>query len=183
MLMPQIRDKDAAAGCLLLAELALFQKRRGLNVGDYLDSLNREFGYFRNEVKTVFMTGILGKKQMGDMLNSLRTSPPSEIGGMKVTSFEDLLREDSRLGPLQGDTDKLARNFLIFRLGEQAKIVLRPSGTEPKAKAYFEVSSPPCPTNLRGDEWCQRCQAVDDQLLRLTDDFMRLALGRVGMKP
>ena len=59
-----------------------------------------------------------------------------------MTGFEDLRDENGRMGPLKGATDAASRNFLIFRLGE-AKVVLRPSGTEPKAKAYLEVRSAP----------------------------------------
>ena len=73
----------------------------------------------------------------------MRPSPPREIGGLAVTAFEDLRDEHGRMGPLKGATDAAARNFLIFRLGER-RLTLRPSGTEPKAKAYVEVCSPPC---------------------------------------
>ena len=142
--MPQLRDKDAAASALLLAELALEQKRRGHTVVDYLDRLAREFGYFRNEGLQVYLRGIQGKQQMQRMLDLLRETPPQEIAGLKVTGFEDLRDEEGRLGPWRGATDAAARNMLIFHLGERARVVLRPSGTEPKAKAYVEVSrSPP----------------------------------------
>src|SRR5262249_50162396 len=121
LVSPHIRDKDAAGGALLLAELALYQKRRGLTVLEYLEQLWREFGYFHNRVESLVMTGILGRKQMLAMLNSLRNSPPAAISGLKVTHFEDLQKEDSRFGPLQGETDKAGRNVLSFRLGDHAK--------------------------------------------------------------
>ena len=91
------------------------------------------------------MTGIQGKQHMARMLDRLRATPPQEIGGLAVTAFEDLRDEHGRLGPLKGATDAAARNVLIFRLGDRARIALRPSGTEPKAKAYVEVCSPPAP--------------------------------------
>jgi phosphoglucomutase/phosphomannomutase len=178
---PQIRDKDAAGAALLLAELALYQKRRGLTVLDYLDQLFREFGYFQNQVQPVVMTGILGKKQMLDMLNSLRADPPEAIAGLRVTSFEDLQSEQSRFGEFKGDTDRAARNVLAFRLGEHARVVLRPSGTEPKAKAYIEASSDPCPPHLAAAQWREQCRKVDDLARQLARDFLRLALGRVGL--
>ncbi len=179
----QIRDKDAAGGSLLLAELALYQKRRGLTMADYLEQLYREFGYFRNELQNLVMTGILGKKQMTEMLDSLRTSPPTEIAGLRVTRFEDLQREDSRFGPLKGQTDRASRNVLVFQLGDQARVVLRPSGTEPKAKAYIEVSSAPCPPSLPADQWQQRCREVDAYTKRLSQEFVKLAMARVGLEP
>src|SRR5262249_12920040 len=64
LVTPQIRDKDAGASAVLFAEMALEQKRRGWTLLAYLDSLFREFGYFRNEVVPVFMTGVEGKQDM-----------------------------------------------------------------------------------------------------------------------
>jgi phosphoglucomutase/phosphomannomutase len=178
---PQIRDKDAAGGSLLLAELALYQRRRGLTVTDYLEQLFREFGYFNNQVQPVVMSGILGKKLMGDMLNSLRVDPPRAVAGLPVTRFEDLQSEQCRLGELNGETDRAGRNVLVFRLGAQARVALRPSGTEPKAKAYLEVSSAPCPPHLPAAQWSEQCRQVDDLARRLANEFLRLALGRVGL--
>src|SRR6266478_618238 len=62
LLTPKIRDKDAAGAALLLAELALEQKRQGRTVLDYLEALYRQFGYFKNEGVQVVMSGILGKR-------------------------------------------------------------------------------------------------------------------------
>ncbi|MCS6849590.1 MAG: phospho-sugar mutase [Gemmataceae bacterium] len=180
--MPQIRDKDAAAAALLLAELALEQKRRGRSVLDYLDGLWRQFGYFRNEMVPIVLTGIEGKQEMERMLDLLRRDPPREVGGLAVTSYEDLLDERGRLGPLQGATDRLARNFLIFRLGDQGKISLRPSGTEPKAKAYFETCSPPRPAGASDEVWRGMCREVDERMRQVATAFLEHVLGLVGRK-
>ena len=146
LVTPQIRDKDAAAAALLFAELALDEKRQGRSVLDYLERIFREFGYFHNEVLNMVMTGVEGREKMARMLDGLRTTPLTEIAGLPVTHVEDLRDPEGRLGPIKGATDAAARNVLLFRLGERGRIALRPSGTEPKAKAYIEVCSPPCPT-------------------------------------
>jgi phosphoglucomutase len=176
LLMPQIRDKDAGAACLVLAELALDQKRRGRGVLAYLQAMQRQFGYYRNDVRNLVMTGIEGRVQMARMLDALRRNPPAEIGGVAVTGVEDLRDENGRLGPLKGASDALARNFLIFHLGEDAKIALRPSGTEPKAKAYVEVCSPPCRAGTPAAAWERTCREVDAKAQRLTDAFVEMAL-------
>ena len=76
--MPQIRDKDAAAACLLLAELALDQKRHGQDGRrSALDAIARQFGYFRNELITIVMPGLEGKQNMARMLDRLRADPPA----------------------------------------------------------------------------------------------------------
>ncbi len=183
LLMPQIRDKDAGAAALLMAELALDQKRRGQTVLDYLDRLGREFGHYCNFGVPVFMTGLQGKQQMGRMLDELRKTLPQEIAGVAVTSFEDLRDENGRLGPLKGATDAASRNVLVFRFGEQAKLVLRPSGTEPKAKIYVEACSPPCAAGTTADTWRKTCRDVDEMANRLSTEFVRLALATIGLDP
>jgi phosphoglucomutase/phosphomannomutase len=183
LLTPQVRDKDAAGAALLLAELALDQKRQGRTVEDYLDGLYRRFGYFDNQGVQVVMSGILGKQNMARMLNALRQSPPRDVAGLVVTSFEDLRDEHGRLGPLKGATDAAARNFLIFRFGDRARIVLRPSGTEPKAKAYVEVCTPPCPTGTPPETWQRTCRAADELCRHLAREFLTGALRLVGLDP
>jgi phosphoglucomutase/phosphomannomutase len=183
LVTPQIRDKDAGASALVLAELALDQKRRGKTVQDYLRALEREFGYFKNDLVNIAMSGIEGKQQMAKMLDLLRQSPPKEIGGLAVTRFEDLRSEDCWMGPIKGATDYAGRNFLVFTLGDQARIALRPSGTEPKAKAYVEVSSAPCPPRTPPADWERTCRDVDATGKRVADDFLTKALGLVGLKP
>ena len=74
------------------------------------------------------------------MLKAISRNGPL-LGGMKVVGFEDLRDEHGRMGPFKGETDKAARNFLIFRLGGNGihgKVCLRPSGTEPKLKVYLQ---------------------------------------------
>jgi phosphoglucomutase len=181
LVTPEIRDKDAGASALLLAELALDQKRQGKTVHDYQDALDRQFGYFKNDLANIAMTGIEGKQLMTKMLDVLRTSPPKEIGGLAVTQFEDLRSEDCWMGPIKGATDYAGRNFLVFRLGEgeRARIALRPSGTEPKAKAYVEVCSDPY---RQGSDWQKTCRDVDALAKRLADAFLAKALGSVGKR-
>jgi phosphoglucomutase len=177
LVTPHIRDKDAGASALLLAELALEQKRKGQSVLDYLERLGREFGHFCNAGEAVFMRGLEGKEKMARMLDRLRTSPPREIAGLPVTRFEDLRDEAGRFGPLKGATDASSRNVLVTRLGDGAKVVLRPSGTEPKAKVYLEACSPPCPPGTSEEAWRQTCAEVDVLLDRVKEDFVRRVLG------
>jgi phosphoglucomutase len=183
----EIRDKDSACAALLLAEAALFEKRQGRTLVNYLDDLNRQFGYYRNELLNLVMTGLEGKENMAKMLDALRKSPPREIGGLPVTAYEDLRDESGRMGLFKGETDKAARNFLIFRLsggaGVAAKVCLRPSGTEPKAKAYLEVSSEPCKPGTPLVAWEKVCATIDTCVQKLATDFLTRALATVGQKP
>jgi phosphoglucomutase/phosphomannomutase len=183
LLTPQMRDKDAGAAALLLAELALDQKRKGRTVLDYLEQLERDFGYYRNEGVSVFMRGVEGRQQMARLLDNLRAEPIRRIAGLEVTDFEDLRDEEGKFGPLKGATDAASRNVLLYRCGEQARVALRPSGTEPKAKMYLEACSPPCPPGTPAEAWRRTRAAVDALLGRVKDDFARQALARVGLGP
>jgi phosphoglucomutase len=181
-----VRDKDSAVAALLLAEAALYQKRQGRTLVDYLDDLNRQFGYYRNELLNIVLTGLEGKVNMGRMLNALRENPPAQIGGLTVSSFEDLWDESGRMGPFKGDTDKAARNFLIFRLagdGISAKVCLRPSGTEPKAKAYMEVCGDPLKPGTPQPAWDAACTAIDARVQAVATDFLTKALATIGQTP
>jgi phosphoglucomutase len=183
LLTPRIRDKDAGAAALLMAELALDQKRRGRSVIDYLEALQKEFGYFRNEGVPVFLGGVSGKQQIAALLDSLRRQPLKTIAGLEVTEFTDLRDEEGRLGPIKGATDAASRNVLLFRCGEQARVALRPSGTEPKAKIYLEACSQPCPPNATPEQWRKVRSGVDDLIERLSQDFVKQALARIGLTP
>ena len=183
----EIRDKDAGCAALLMAELALHLKRQSRTVPGLLDDLSRQFGYYRNELLNLVMTGIEGKQDMTRMLDALRKSPPKTIGGLTVSSTEDLQDEAGKLGEYKGGTDKAARNFLIFRLdgpnGVTAKVCLRPSGTEPKAKAYLEVATPPCPAGTSDADWAATRAGADELVHALATDFLAQSLGTVGQKP
>jgi phosphoglucomutase/phosphomannomutase len=185
LVTPHMRDKDSGGAALLLAEMALDRKRASSNIIAYLRSLERQFGYFHNGVRNIVMPGIEGKTLMARMLDNLRKAPPKKIGEFTVTKFEDLQDENGWMGPFKGATDKAARNFLIFTLtpdpsakgrGENlgARISLRPSGTEPKAKAYVEVCSAPCPHGMSDADWAKRCADVDATAQRLADNFMQI---------
>jgi phosphoglucomutase/phosphomannomutase len=170
----KIRDKDAGGGAVLLADLVLSQKRRGQTLPDYLADLARQFGYFHNGNVPIAMSGIQGKQQMAKMLDALRARPPKEIAGLAVTRFEDLQDENGRMGPIKGATDFASRNVLIFQLRDRARVILRPSGTEPKAKAYIEACTQPCPANMSATDWQQSCRDTDALVKRLADDFLGL---------
>lgn len=180
LLMPQLRDKDAGAAALLMAELALDCKRQGRGISDYLDRLYRQFGYHHTTLANIVLPGIEGKQQMARMLDRLRREPPQQIAGMDITHIEDLQREDCWLGEFKGATDRAARNFLVFELGENARVSLRPSGTEPKAKAYIEVSSPPCAPPTSEEEWERICGEVDTHARHLREEFVQLVMRLAG---
>jgi len=142
LLTPLIRDKDAAGGALVLCELVSQLRMEGRYLPEYLDALSMACGNYQNAARSVVMRGIRGATLLERMMRSLRAQPPREFGDMPVQRFRDLLSPEH--GPIRSDTDRLSRNFLVFEL-EQAQIVVRPSGTEPKAKIYVDVEGAKIP--------------------------------------
>jgi len=183
LVTPQIRDKDAAGAALMLSELALEQKRLGRATLDYLNELYRQFGCFKNELRTIAMSGIEGKQHMARMLNALRKTPLREIAGLPVTQFEDFQDENDRFGSIKGATDAASRNVLVYRLGDRGRVALRPSGTEPKAKAYVEVCSAPLGPSASSADMQRAWQEVNQLSERVSADFLEKALGLIGLKP
>ena len=82
-----------------------------------------------------------------------------------------------------GSPDFAARNVLLYQFGERARIALRPSGTEPKAKIYLEACSAPCAPGTPPEAWRAACREVDELIARMSKDFVRQALALIGLTP
>ncbi len=181
MVSHQIRDKDAGGAALLLAECALDLKRRGSSIFRQLEELACQHGYFNNIGINILLPGLDGRLKMEKMMDSLRLDPPLRIAGLNVSRFEDLRNPEGKFGPIKGATDASSRNVLVFELGDNARAVLRPSGTEPKAKIYIEASSLPRLSSQTDDEWNQIKAGVDAIAKEIGKDLTKQALVRVGL--
>ena len=142
LLTPKIRDKDAAGGALILCELLSQLRAAGKYLPEYLDTLALECGNHQNAARSMVMRGIRGVALLAEMMQSLRDKPPEQFGGEPIVRRRDLLLAE--YGPIRSETEKLSRNFLVYEL-ECAQIVVRPSGTEPKAKIYVDVEGSKLP--------------------------------------
>ena len=136
LLTPSIRDKDPAGGALVLCELVSQLRTQGKHLPEYLDTLSLQCGNHQNVARSIVMRGIEGATLLSNMMRSLRENPPVQFDDLPVLRRRDFL--SSEHGPLRSKTERLSRNLLLFEL-EQAHIVIRPSGTEPKAKIYVDV--------------------------------------------
>jgi phosphoglucomutase/phosphomannomutase len=100
------------------------------------------------------------------------------LADLPVQAVEDWRDEQGRFGPLKGATDAASRNVLAFTFGPSARLVIRPSGTEPKAKVYIEVCTGPKAPHQDESAWKEQCRLADQQASRLGDEFVQLALAR-----
>ena len=150
MLLPSIRDKDAAPACMFLA--ALYQRLRleGRNLLDYYISILEHLGGYADAGRSIVMAGAEGEFRRDRIIASLRQSPPQTLGGRTVRLMVD--RWDERLfGKLASSTDRLSRNLLQIFL-EGYIVTVRPSGTEPKLKFYCQLVPEGEPSSLKGME-------------------------------
>jgi phosphoglucomutase len=137
-------DKDASVGAIWLAELSAELKTKGETLLDYLDDTYSRYGYFRNYLTEIRLPGAEGMEQIRKIQDTLRIEKPTGFGKFKVQSIEDFLNRK----PIVSETDKAAKDLLVFHLQPfgnytNLKVTLRPSGTEPKAKMYFELGNEP----------------------------------------
>jgi len=125
-----VRDKDGVSAALLVAELAATLKAEGRTLLDLLDDIAREHGLHATDQLAARFDD-LGAIEASMAL--LREKQPTSLGGRAVTSAEDLAKGDGGLPPTDG---------LRYHLEGNGRVIVRPSGTEPKVKCYIEVVKP-----------------------------------------
>ena len=165
------RDKDAAPPAVLLCELAAKLKKEGKTIADYLDSIYKEYGYYSNRLANIILYGAEGKGKIDMIQKTLRENPPSEIAGFRVARFVDKW-EGKKHASL---TDTTSRNVLIFELESDEnlmKVTVRPSGTEPKIKVYFEIGGKPPGLDATDQELEREKQRVATLVKKLERDMV-----------
>lgn len=128
-----VRDKDAVSAACLIAEVAAKAKQEGKTLKIKMDEIYQKHGvHLESLINLKFSESELGMNQMKALMESLRKNPPKEIGGKAIEKMEDFSPGLNGLPP---------SNVLRFWLKDGSKIVIRPSGTEPKVKIYIEVTA------------------------------------------
>ncbi|MBO0845750.1 MAG: phospho-sugar mutase [Nocardioides sp.] len=125
-----VKDKDGISALLLLCELAALEKTRGRGLVDVLDDLAVTHGLHATDQLSVRVTDL---SRIPAAMERLRSAAPASLGGLRVESVDDLSDGTADLPPTDG---------LRYRLADGARVVVRPSGTEPKLKCYLEVVIP-----------------------------------------
>jgi len=139
-----VRDKDAVVGSMLICEMAAYYKSQGISLVEAREALYAKYGVYHNKVQSFTFKGASGNQKMADIMKGLRENPPVEIAGMKVTRIDDYKISISK-NILTGEQSVLtlpSSNVLVFALEDGAKAIIRPSGTEPKIKAYYTTKAP-----------------------------------------
>ena len=126
---PYVRDKDAIIGSMLICEMAAYYRSIGSSIKQRLEEIYKEYGRYLNKVDSFEFPGLSGMDKMAGIMAELRKNPPADFAGRKVVSVTDY-EEPEKTGLPKA-------NVLIYGLEDGASVVVRPSGTEPKIKAYY----------------------------------------------
>jgi phosphomannomutase len=156
-----VRDKDGVSACLLMAELAATLKAEGRGLTDLLDDLAIAHGVHATDS---FSVRVADLSQIDTVMRRLRDNPPAEVAGIAVSRADDLAAGSDALPPTDG---------LRYYLEDGSRVIVRPSGTEPKLKVYLESIEPvskPKPKALRQarEDAAERLGRIREAMTALT---------------
>ena len=139
-----VRDKDAVVAAMLICEMAAYYRTKGISMIEARQNLYNKYGVYVHAQHSFTFEGESGMIKMSEIMNNLRTNRPEAIDGLKVVKFEDY-QESVSLDCVSGEVAVInlpKSNVLSFTLENGEKVIIRPSGTEPKVKAYYTTSAP-----------------------------------------
>lgn len=124
-----VRDKDAVVASMLICEMAAYYRANGSSIKQRLEEIYSQYGRYFNKTDSFEFPGLSGMDKMAGIMTQLRQEPPTAIGAHKIAKAVDFKKsEETGLPPA---------NVLLYELENGATVIIRPSGTEPKIKAYF----------------------------------------------
>jgi phosphoglucomutase len=138
-----VRDKDAVSSCALMAEIVAWAKDQGKSLYELLLDIYLEYGFSREKMKYVVRKGKTGAEEIEQMMVNFRSNPPKVLGGSRLKIVKDYdvnIEKNLFTGSETPINQKTTSNVLQFFTEDGTKISVRPSGTEPKIKFYFEVA-------------------------------------------
>ena len=166
------RDKDGVISIALMAEAAAWCKKRGMTLLDLIDRMYIDCDLYTEGACEKNYEGASGKERMGAIMEGLRTNQPAEINGSKVVRFDDVLAGRSlENGKPAQPLDLPSQNLMIFTLEDRSWIAVRPSGTEPKIKAYLGTITAVSADTLPGEKAAQekKVKALEEAAKRMLE--------------
>lgn len=170
LLGTQSRDKDAVLSSALICEMALQAKKQGKTLIDLLNTLYQKHGVFVEKLLSLnFEESKAGKEKMSESMKQLRKNPPKTMLGIPVVVLEDY-QNSLKKDLLSGKTEPITlpkSDVLLFWLEDRSKVMIRPSGTEPKVKLYCGVVTEP------GRSILESRQEAEEKAGKLLEDLKR----------
>jgi phosphomannomutase len=136
-----VRDKDAVVASMLICEMAAFYRTKGISLIEARKRMYDEYGVYFNKLDTFTCEGESGMERMSEIMSDLRKNGPKAIGGLSVVATADY--EASVKTSADGKIEQITlpkSNVITFFLQDNASVVIRPSGTEPKIKVYYTTT-------------------------------------------
>lgn len=173
-----VRDKDAVVPAIWLSELAGELKDQGKTIMDYLLQIYSKYGYFSSHLTEIRLPGAEGMEQIKLIQNTLKKNPPKNIGRFELDHVEDWM---DRL-PILSETDKVAKSGMVFYFKpvtsiSSIRVTVRPSGTEPKSKMYFEIGSEP----FNATEYVSIKENIESIRVEFEQAFMKACYKTLGI--
>lgn len=159
-----VRDKDGISCAVLMAELAARLRAQGLSLVDRLDQLYRQHGLWHSLQRSVVRPGTKGRAEIDEAMTQVTASPPRQLAGLKVEGVTDYSQGAQERAPWLP-----AASLLELDLGQAGRVLVRPSGTEPKLKVYVDLRAEvPATDSVRGTarELAEQAGEVASELLR-----------------
>ncbi len=139
-----VRDKDAVNASMLICEMAAYYRTKGISLIQARENMYKKYGMFYQTLYSFTFEGESGMKKMDSIMTELRENPPAEIAGIPVVKFDDYKASTSK-NIASGEITEITlpkSNVLAFFLEGGSKVIVRPSGTEPKIKTYLTSKQP-----------------------------------------
>lgn len=137
-----VRDKDAVVASMLICEMAAYYRTQGISMIEARQRMYDKYGLYLHSQHSFTFEGESGMLKMQSIMSNLRDNHPTEIAGLKVIQFDDYQTSVSK-NIVTGEEKEITlpkSNVLAFMLEQGAKVIIRPSGTEPKIKAYYTAT-------------------------------------------
>ena len=134
-----VRDKDAVVASMLICEMAAFYRTKGISLLQAREDLYKQYGNYLHSQESFQCEGASGMERMKEIMAGLRAEAPKSIGGLNVTSVADYVASE-KTDCASGEKTAITlpkSDVLAFELEQGASVIIRPSGTEPKIKAYY----------------------------------------------
>ena len=165
-----VRDKDAPASIALMAQIAAWAKDKGIKLYDLLKQIYVEFGFSKEKMIYIVREGKAGADEIQALMKGYRENPPATMGGSKVVivkDYQNLTQKDLRTGEVTKLEMPATSNVLQYFTEDGSKVSVRPSGTEPKIKFYFEVKGV-----MKGvADWAKANAEADERIAQAAKDM------------
>ncbi|MBC6425090.1 MAG: phospho-sugar mutase [Ekhidna sp.] len=162
----KVRDKDAVASAMIIAEMAAWAKNQDMSVFELLVSIYRKYGVYHEALKSITKKGLKGAEEIKNMMQDFRSSPPAYLAGSPVETIIDYQSGTKKTAHGETIVDLPKSNVLQYITSDGTKVSIRPSGTEPKIKFYFSVKG-----KIDGDDYYKAEKELSEKIHNLLIDL------------